>query len=159
MRANIMKMIPLMKTLTTYLDILFWSCCLIQTMFLVCFIQITINFFSSQNTVKRCMHEQKMKWKIFHSYWKYFNIPYLKAPVIADHLFKDLLLGLCLRSVLFYHCLMSLMGFRIHLIKRVYMHGSFGVVTYLPVYTLCPIWAPLKWSLLKWRLLPLCLSM
>lgn len=126
MRANIMKTVPPMKTLTAYLDILFCSCCLIQTMFMVCFMQITINLFSSQNTVKRCMHEQKMKLKIFHSYCKYFSTPYLIALVIADQLFKNLLLGLCLWSVLFYHCSMSLMWFRIHLML-IYKNNQKGL--------------------------------
>lgn len=32
-------------------------------MFVVCFMQIVTNFFSSQNTVKRCMREQKIEMK------------------------------------------------------------------------------------------------
>lgn len=93
---------------------------------MVCFMQIVINFFSSPNTVKRCMHEQKMKWKIFHSYSKYFNIPYLKALVIADQLSKNLLLFLHLWTVSFYHYLMPLSWFRIYLML-IYKNGQKGL--------------------------------
>lgn len=56
--------------------------------------QIMISFLSSQNTAKKCTHEQKMKGK--NIYCKYFNMSYVKALIIADQLSKDLLLGLCM---------------------------------------------------------------
>lgn len=58
---------------------------------------------------------KRLKWKICHSYFKFFNIPCLKALVIADQLSKDLLLGRCLWSALFYHYLVPLTWFRIYL--------------------------------------------